>query len=319
MNSTSQSKEPALSAAPVATWKRPGWATVVGALFLVAIFTYFFGYIKIFLNGHVLTWLWAWQSWGPEGDYEHAKLIPLIAGFLIWHQRHKLRAAPIGTSAWGWLFIGIGIFFFVASARTLQGRLGIIALPFLFYGAVLYLWGWAVARILLFPIAFLFFMVPLNFLTQATTKLQFVETATASLICNLIGIKVYAIGTTINASNEAFHFTIDEGCSGIRSLMAIAMLSAIYGHFTQDRLWKKIAIFAAALVFAVIGNAGRLVSIMVVARFFGQDLAGGPYHGVSGYLSFPFAIGAMVLFGKLLNIRRGHLESAASATSSVSI
>ena len=84
--------------------------------------------------------------------------------------------------------------------------------------------------------------------------------------------------------------------------MAIAMLSALYGHFTQDRLWKKLAIFTAALLFAIIGNAGRLVSIVVVARLFGQDLAGGPYHTISGYLSFPFAIVAMIIFGKLLNL-----------------
>ena len=33
--------------------------------------------------------------------------------------------------------------------------------------------------------------------------------------------------------------------------MAIAMLSAIYGHLTQDRLWKKLLIFAAAIVFPI--------------------------------------------------------------------
>jgi exosortase/archaeosortase family protein len=93
--------------------------------------------------------------------------------------------------------------------------------------------------------------------------------------------------------------------------MAIAMLSAIYGHFTQDRLWKKLAIFAAAIVFAVIGNAGRLVSIFIVARLFGQNLAGGPYHAISGYLSFPFAIAAMLLFGKLINLKPAEMKKAA--------
>src|SRR5262249_38713513 len=81
------------------------------------------------------------------------------------------------------------------------------------------------------------------------------------------------------------------------------MLSAIYAHYTQDRLWKKVAILGAALLFALIGNASRLVSIFAVGRFFGQDLAGGPYHNISGYLTFPFAIAAMVLFGQLLNIK----------------
>lgn len=264
---------------------------------------YFFGFAKIFLNGHISTFTWAWQAWSPETNYEHAKLIPFITAFLIWYERDKLQAAPISSSRWGWPFIALGVLLFVIAARTLQGRIALAALPLLLFGIVLYVCGKHVARILLFPIAFLFFMVPLNFLTQATTKLQFIETSAASAICNLLGIGVYAVGTTINASNEAFHFTIDEGCSGIRSLMAIAMLSAIYGHFAQDRLWKKLVIFAAAIVFAIIGNTGRLVSIMVMARFFGQDLAGGPYHWISGYLSFPFAIGAMLLFGKLLNIR----------------
>jgi exosortase len=161
-------------------------------------------------------------------------------------------------------------------------------------------------------------MVPLNFLTQTTSNLQFIETGAATAICNFVGIHVYSLGTTINATNESFHFQIDEGCSGIRSLMAIAMLSAIYGHLTQDRLWKKLLLFSAAIIFAIIGNAGRLVSIMVMARVFGQEVAGGTYHAISGYLSFPFAIAAMLLFGRLINLHFGAVKSASLVKENVS-
>jgi exosortase len=294
----------------------------LGAVLLVTIIAtmvYFLGFVRIFLNGSISTLTWAWQAWTPETNYEHAKVIPFIIVFLVWHARNKLKLAPVGSSQWGWLFIGLGLFLFVAGARTLQGRMALTSLPFLLFGIVLYAWGRSVARILLFPIFFLLFMVPLNFLTQATSNLQFIETGAASAICNLLGLGVYTVGTTISAANEAFHFQIDEGCSGIRSLMAIAMLSAVYGHLTQDRLWKKLAIFAASLLFAIIGNTGRLVSIILVARFFGQDLAGGPYHMISGYLSFPFAIAAMMLFGKLLNINPKNEQGAATAKESVSV
>ncbi len=290
---------------------------MAAGLILVAVLAYFFGFLRLYgdrLNGLWSTAVWAWHVWIPRNNYEHAKLIPLIVAFLVWHDRDRLRSAPVSSSIWGWLFIGIGLFLFFAGARTLQARLALTALPLLIFGAVLYGWGPKVARVLLFPIAFLLFAVPLNFLTQATMKLQFIETGAASAFCNLIGISVYSLGTTINAANEAFHFQVDEGCSGIRSLMAIAMLSALYGHFTQNRLWKKLAIFTAAIVFALIGNAGRLVSIMVVAKLFGQNLAGGPYHEISGYLSFPFAIGAMILFGKLLNL--GSRDQAPAETGS---
>ena len=293
----------------------------VAALLLAAIsatLVYFFGFVHLFTNGHLSTFRWAWEAWNPENNYEHAKLIPLIAAFLVWHARDKLRKAKIGSSRWGWLFVGVGLFLFFAGARTLQPRLALTGVPVLLFGMVLYIWGKEVTRILLFPIAFLFFMVPLNFLTQATVRLQFLETAAASAIANFFGIAVHNIGAIITAADNSFRFSIDEGCSGIRSLMAIAMISAIYGHFTQDRLWKKMSIFAAAIVFAIIGNAGRLVSIIIVARLFGQDLAGGPYHAISGYLSFPFALAAMVLFGKLLNIKPGRWKRFGGPRESVS-
>jgi exosortase len=278
---------------------------------IVVTFVYFFGWLHLFTNGRLSTWTWAWQAWNPETNYEHAKIIPLIVAFLIWYDRDKLKNAPLGSSRWGWVFIALGLFLFVAGARTLQARLTLTALPVLLLGVVLYVWGKAVARVLLFPIAFLLFMVPLNFLTQSTFKLQFIETGIASAVCNLIGVHVNTIGTLVNSSDNAFHFQVDEGCSGIRSLMAIAMFSAIYGHLTQNKLWKKLAIFAAALLFAVIGNAGRLISVFVVGRFFGQDLAGGPYHAVSGFISFACAFIAMVLFGKLLNIKVAPVKQTA--------
>lgn len=292
-------------------WIKRNPAAAILLLTIVATLVYFLGFVRLFVNGGVSTLVWAWQAWTPETNYEHAKLIPLIVVFLVWYDRDKLKNAPVSSSRWGWLFIGFGLFLFFAGARTLQARLALTALPFLLFGIVFYVWGKAVARVLLFPIAFLLFMVPLNFLTQATAKLQLIETGVASMICNFIGIHVNAVGTVVQGADNAFHFEVDEGCSGIRSLMAIAMLSAIYGHFTQDRLWKKLLIFAAAILFAIIGNAGRLVSIFAVARFFGQDLAGGPYHIISGYLSFPFAIAAMVLFGKLLNLQPARLKQIA--------
>ena len=296
--------------------REPLSALLVAAL--AATFIYFYGFLKLFTNGQLSTLVWAWQAWNPETNYEHAKLIPLITAFLVWNARDKLKSAELGSSKWGWLFIAFGLFLFFAGARTLQARLTLTSLPFLLFGMVLYVWGRNVARILLFPIFFLLFAVPLNFLAHATAKLQFLETGAASAICNFIGINVHSIGTVVMATDNAFKFEVDEGCSGIRSLMAIMMLAAIYGHLTQNRLWKQLLIFGAAVLFAIVGNAGRLVSIFIVARLFGQDLAGGPYHTISGYLSFPFAIAAMLLFSKLLNVKPARVKEATVAREQVS-
>src|SRR6266478_6950944 len=197
-------------------WAKRNQSGVLLLFTLVVTFVYFFGWLHLFTNGRLSLWTWAWQAWNPETNYEHAKFIPLIVAFLIWYDRDKLKNAPVGSSRWGWVFIAAGLFLFIGGARTLQARLTLTSMPVLLFGVVLYVYGKAVARVLLFPIAFLLFMVPLNFLTQSTTKLQFIETGAASAICNFFGLAVYTVGTSVNAANQSFHFQIDEGCSGIR-------------------------------------------------------------------------------------------------------
>src|SRR5436309_1001062 len=108
------------------------------------------------------------------------------------------------------------------------------------------------------PSASLIFMIPFGALEQATFRLQFVITSAIGFLSKLVGLQIDAVGTTLNATDGRFNFMIAEGCSGIRSLTAMAMLTAIYVHVTQDRFWKKILIFVFSVAFAVIGNIGRL-------------------------------------------------------------
>ena len=277
-------------------------ATIIGTL------VYFFGYAPLFIRGTFISGtgsvaVWAWQAWtsGPAGSQEHSRLVPLIFLGLVWYHRKEIKnAVKIGSNS-GLIFIAVGIALFLLSARCLQPRLALGSLPFLIYGGVLYLWGKQTARIILFPCAFLIFLIPFGAIEQATFRLQFVITAAIGVLSKLVGLHIDAVGTTLTATDGRFNFMIAEGCSGIRSLTAMAMITAIYVHVTQDRLWKKILIFALSVVFAIVGNIGRLFSVVVVAKFIDPKLAAGIYHDYSGYFFFPIALLAMVGFSKLIN------------------
>lgn len=280
---------------------------------------YFYCFVGLFSAGALSTFKWAWQAWNAETNYEHARFIPLIFLFLLWHKRKDLLAAPLGKSNWGLLILLFGILLYLGAARTLQARIALGSLPIVLWGGVLFALGPKIARILLFPIGFLFFMVPLNFIEQATFKLQFIITGVAQFVCNFIGIKLTAIGTTLRAADDSFGFDIAEGCSGINSLMAMTMVAALYVHFTQDKLWKKILIFSAAALFAIIGNAGRIVTIVLVAKFINPDIAAGIYHDYATFIFFPIALAAMIGFAKLLNPKpkRRSVDTSTSAPSTV--
>lgn len=273
---------------------------------IIATLVYFFGIVPLFIRGIFIhgassVVAWAWQAWNPGMNQEHSKLVPLIFLWLIFYHRHDIARASKEGSNKGLIFIFAGIILFVLGARCLQPRMALGSLPFLIYGGVFYLWGKQVARIILFPCAFLIFLIPFGAIEQATFRLQFVITSAIGFLSKLVGLHIDAVGTTLTASDGQFNFMIAEGCSGIRSLTAMAMITAIYVHLTQDRLWKKIVIFGFSVVFAVVGNIGRLFSVVLVAKFIDPKLAAGIYHDYSGYFFFPIALLAMYLFSKLVN------------------
>ncbi len=195
-----------------------------------------------------------------------------------------------------------GILLFVVSAWTLQQRVALVALPILIFGCVWFLWGWRVAREAAFPCAFLLFMVPIGFLLGHTEPLQRLVASIVTALTNLVGIGVERVGVKLLATDGSFQCEVAGGCSGVRSLMAMAMLSALYGHFTLKETWKKIAVFCVALPCAVLGNIGRVFSIMIMSKLFGGSFGTGAWHDISGFIvTIPIAVCAMIGFANLLN------------------
>ncbi len=252
---------------------------------------------------HFITaWQWIWAAWNPESHYEHGPLVPVIILFLIWNALPKLRGIVPKPDATGLVLMACGVVLYLVAARALQPRFAWGALPFILLGAVLFAAGRQVARTLLFPVLCIFFMIPVPDIDQATVKLQVLATAGARMACNLIGIKMISIGTSLRAVDDSFQFQVVGDCSGVNSLMAITLMTAVFAHLTQDRLWKKLLLFCASAPVAIIGNFARLTAIMIMAKCFGQGMAGGWFHEVSAYVvSFPFAFGALCVVNKLLN------------------
>ena len=244
---------------------------------------------------------WIWEAWNPESHYEHGPLVPIIILFLIWNALPKLRGVEPEPSLAGLVPLVFGVGLYLLSERALQPRLGWAGLPFLLWGGVLYAAGWRWARALFFPFLCIFFLIPVPGIDQATVQLQVLATRAANVVCNAIGIKMRAVGTTLIAVEDNFQFQVIGDCSGINSLMAITLMTAVFAHLTQNRLWKMLVLFASSAPVAIVGNIARLTSIMLVAKCFGQKSAEW-FHEISAYVvSFPFAFGTLCLVNKLLN------------------
>lgn len=263
------------------------------ALASIAILVWFFCFEARFGPGHTISALgWLKSSWNPSTDYEHGNLVIFVILGLIIYRLKEIRASIQPGSLWGLLAVIVGCLFYVAAYRTIQPRIAAAGLPFILWGSAHFLWGWRVAKLLAFPLFFLWIAIPLPTFQQATTHLQLLATSLAHHGSGLLGVETYTKGTTILPVHGDWKpLSIAHGCSGIRSLMALLMISAAWAYVAKMAMWKKILLFLSAFPLAIIGNALRVISIFVIAEYGDAQWAATTWHDWSGLLLFyPFSL-----------------------------
>lgn len=280
-----------------------GYGTWLPAAVTAVLVLWFFCFEAKYGSGHGHSTLgWLYGAWNPSTDYEHGKLVPFVIFGLIAYRFREMRGAVAPGSAWGLLCVALGCLLYVAAYRTLQPRIAVGGLPFILWGSALYLWGWQVARMLAFPLFFLWIAIPLPTFQQATTHLQLLATAMAHHGSGLLGVETYTQGTMVlPVKGDWKPLSIAHGCSGIRSLMALLMISAAWAYVARISLWKKVLLFLSAFPLAIIGNALRVISIFVIAENGDAKWASTTWHDWSGLLLFyPFSLFLLLVIHSVL-------------------
>ena len=280
--------------------KNPVQTLLLAVLAGVAGYAYFG--LKAFHGMKTSAATWIAAGWNAENDQEHCwGIIPVSIALVLFRWRAITEMPKRGANSGLW-FAGAGLLLFVVGVRCTEARYTILALPLLFYGATRFLFGVPLSRLVLFPCIFLLFMTPLGGVVQGTVPLQVLTAKAIRFLSSICGIPILVDGSNISSPDGRFPpMEVAGGCSGIRSLMAMSTLAALYAYFTMRGPIRGLLLFGSSLVFAVLGNFARVFSVVLFARFVDPKTATGLYHDYSGLVFFPVAVVAMVGFGKVLN------------------
>ncbi len=272
-------------------------------VFSAAILVWFFCFEQRYGSGHGYSALgWLKGSWNAATDYEHGLLVPFVMIGMVVFRFKEIKSTVGRGSMLGLVSVLLGCLLFIAAYRTLQPRIAVGGLPFILYGSAHFLWGWRTARLLAFPLFFLWISIPLPAFQQATTHLQLLATAMAHHGSGLLGVETYTQGTMVLPVHGDWKpLSIAHGCSGIRSLMALLMISSAWAYMARISLWKKALLFLSAFPLAIIGNALRVISIFVIAEYGDAEWASTTWHDWSGLLLFyPFSLALLLVIHSAL-------------------
>jgi exosortase len=241
--------------------------------------------------------------------YSHILLIPLVSGYLLFRSRGKIRALinpaiPLG------LLIGIlGVIGYAAGVikgqnLTLVDLVAweIASLLVAWYGTFLLFLGKESFRAVLFPLLFLFFIVPLPtyLMDNFIFVLQIGSAWSTDLIFNVLGTSHFQEGFIFQMGKVSIE--IAKECSGIRSTMAMLVTGVLAAHLFLRDPGKKMLLLITILPITVFKNGIRIVILTLLAinvdeRF----LTGGFLHKSGGFL---FYIPGLIIFGTVLVLLR---------------
>jgi exosortase len=188
--------------------------------------------------------------------YTHGSLIFLICIALVVRSRRELAVAPVHASPVATVALALAIVaWFVTYRASIEG-LEVPLQPLIYWLAVTAAFGWTVGRLMLFPVAYLYFAenvwygTPLQALTVLVMRGLLAVTGPAA------GIE----GDVIHLSNGTF--VIEEGCSGLHFMIVGLAVAALYGEQRGD-VWRvRVRQLALMAGLALLANWVRVYTVI---------------------------------------------------------
>jgi exosortase A len=252
--------------------------------------------------------------WSNSNTFAHAFLVPPIALWLVWRMRAPL--ARLQPEPQPWLLLPM----LAASAVWLLGDMAAInAVTQLMFVALLVMTvvavlGLRIGRELAFPLAFLFFMVPIGEFMLPTLMNWTADFTVAAL--RLSGVPVYREGLNFIIPSGAW--SVVEACSGIRYMIASFMVGTLFAYLNYTSRLRRVAFCAVALVVPLLANWLRAYLIVMLGHLSDNRLAAGVDHLVYGWVFFGFIVMVMYFIGARWSQAPADLVAVSGATAAAS-
>lgn len=225
--------------------------------------------------------------------YGHCLFVLPVFAWLVWQRRDGLvQLTPRGW--WpGLAIVGAG------ASAWLLGFAGEVALfrhfglVVMIQGSVLAVLGPNVARGLVFPLAWLFFLVPFG--ESLEGPLQDFTASMAIALLGLAGVPATMDGVLITTPNG--YFEVAEACSGAKFVIAMIAYASLVANVCFISWRRRAAFFAMAMVVPVIANGFRAFGTIYAAWLTSVEAATGLDHIIYGWVFFALVMAGVLAIG----------------------
>ncbi len=250
------------------------------------------------------------QVWQTD-EQGHGPIIGAVSLWLMWRSRQRVIDAPYQPAnvAGGLLFLaGMLMYALGRSQQIIQGEVvGIWAAG---VALVLLLRGTQALRVWAFPFFFLIFLVPLpGVLVQTLTiPLKTAVSYVAESIMYWAGYPVGRSGVILTVGQ--YQLLVADACAGLNSIFTLEALGLLYANLMgYTSKLRNVLLAILVLPIAFIANIARVLILILVTYYLGDEAGQGFVHTFAGMVLFGVGLVMMLItdgvLGRLLGQDHG--------------
>lgn len=239
-----------------------------------------------------------------EDLFSYILLLPLFVGFMIARSWSGLefRFVPSFRAA---LVVGIASILILALPSLYNGALGDPEANSLSVRMLSFVLGWIAIAVwtlgrcfmsgLVFPVAFLTFMIPLPPAAVEVLEwgLQQASAEVSSWLFPITNVPFYRIGLSFQLPNITIQ--VAPECSGIRSTLVLFITSLMAGYLYLECPRQRAILAALVIPLGILRNALRIVTIGWLCTRYGPEMIDSPIHHHGGPIFFAVSLLPLVV------------------------
>jgi exosortase len=247
-------------------------------------------------------------------EYTHLLLIVPVSASLIFIDRELLKrtlepAVGLGSALLVLAILIGGCSRWLAGLQSdTQLSVSMLAIVVWWIGSFVLCFGSHVAQRFLFPLCFLFWLVPIPApaLTKMISFWQQGSAISASMLFSAVGVPVAQDGIVL--SIPGLTLQVAQECSSVRSSLMLIVTSMVLAHLFLRSFWRKTAVVLTAIPLSIAKNGVRIFTIAMLGTRVDPGFLHGDFHHHGGIVFFLLALFAVLLLLWLLNRRESSLS-----------
>ena len=265
-----------------------------------------FGLVALGLAALWLPTFWdlCFGIWSAEAQ-GHELIVLAVSGWLLYRQRPALQALPDASGRAGGVLLALGLLLYAFGRSQQFVRIEILSLSLVLLAVSVLFKGWAVLRLVWFPLFFLLFALPLPFslVLAVTAPLKLGVSIVATKLLLWLGFPMGRSGVVMTIGQ--YQLLVSEACAGLQTMFTLEAMGLLYASLMNYRSWVRSAALALLVIpVAFSANVVRVMILVLVTYYFGDAAGRGFIHGFAGMVLFgvglAFIVGADRGLGVLL-------------------